>query len=215
MHSIMCFHSVLSARWQSNQSNQCLCVLHSRQQPQTTEFSTCQPSPLISVLVLSISASVKKNHCEFHPSAITIVITACAFHSAHSTHWRSRRCNHTVAISACVCPTSASETTVPLCVSPAGHLLCNQCWCFSISAPVSKNHCAFHPSAITIAISACAFQSVHSTHWQFTVAIMCPTVQDLSKRTTASTLPESHQCNQCLCVLHPHQKPQSKACSTL
>ena len=85
----------------------------------------------------------------------------------------------------------------------------------SISAPANKNHCAFHPSAITIAISACAFQSVHSTHWQFTVAIMCPTVQDLSKRTTASTLLESHQCNQCLCVLHPHQKPQSKACSTL
>ena len=41
----------------------------------------------------------------------------------------------------------------------------------SISAPVNKNHCAFHPSAITIAISACAFQSVHSTHRQSTVAI--------------------------------------------
>ena len=50
---------------------------------------------------------------------------------------------------------------------PAGH----QRVALSISAPVNKNHCAFHPSAITIAISACAFQSVHSTHRQSTVAI--------------------------------------------
>ena len=43
---------------------------------------------------------------------------------------------------------------------PAGHHRV----ALSISAPVNKNHCAFHPSAMTIAISACAFQSVHSTH---------------------------------------------------
>ena len=50
---------------------------------------------------------------------------------------------------------------------PAGHHRV----ALSISAPVNKNHCAFHPSAITIAISACAFQSVHSTHRQSTVTI--------------------------------------------
>ena len=50
---------------------------------------------------------------------------------------------------------------------PAGHHRV----ALSISAPVNKNHCEFHPSAITIAISDCAFQSVHSTHRQSTVAI--------------------------------------------
>ena len=60
--------------------------------------------------------------------------------------------NHTNAISA---------------APPAGHHRV----VLSISAPVNKNHCAFHPSAITIAISACTFQSVHSTHRQSIVAI--------------------------------------------
>ena len=150
----------------------------------------------------------------FHPSAITIAVSAGAFQSVQSTHRQS-----TVAISACVSnirvsthsslcvselvlssstpvnenhfcsphnrqPESQSVLVdsmvcISLCASilfvlplaitppPAGHHRV----ALSISAPVNKNHCAFHPSAITIAISACAFQSVQSTHRQSTVAI--------------------------------------------
>ena len=53
------------------------------------------------------------------------------------------------------------------CAPPVGHHRV----ALSLSAPVNKNHCAFHPSAITIAASACAFQSVQSTHRQSTVTI--------------------------------------------
>ena len=74
--------------------------------------------------------------------------------------------NHTHAISACVSYTRVRNHNSKF-APPVGHHRV----ALSLSAPVSKNHCAFHPSAITIAISACAFQSVHSTHRQSTVAI--------------------------------------------
>ena len=74
--------------------------------------------------------------------------------------------NHPNAISACV-----SHAPIRIhnskCAPPVGHHRV----ALSFSAPVNKNHCAFHPSAITIAVSACAFQSVQSTHRQSTVAI--------------------------------------------
>ena len=66
--------------------------------------------------------------------------------------------NHTNAISACVsyaCITNRKPKYAP----PAGHHRV----VLSISAPVSKYHCAFHPSAITITVSAGAFQSAQST----------------------------------------------------
>ena len=120
--------------------------------------------------------------------------------------------NHTNVISACVSYTRIRNHS-PKCVPPAGHHRV----VLSISAPVNKTYCAFHPSAITIAISACAFQSVHSSlrippTGNPPLQSVC--VQHESE-TAASTLAESHQCNQCLCVLHAHQKPQSKVCSTL
>ena len=74
--------------------------------------------------------------------------------------------NHTNAISACVSYTRVRNHNSK-CAPPAGHHRV----VLSISAPVNKNHCAFYPSAITIAVSACAFQSVQSTHRQSTVAI--------------------------------------------
>ena len=74
--------------------------------------------------------------------------------------------NHTNAISACV-SYACIKNHNPKYAPPAGHHRV----VLSISAPVNKNHCAFHPSAITIAVSACAFQSVQSTHRQSTVAI--------------------------------------------
>ena len=74
--------------------------------------------------------------------------------------------NHTNAISACV-SYACIKNHNPKYAPPAGHHRV----VLSTSAPVNKNHCAFHPSAITIAVSAGAFQSVQSTHRQSTVAI--------------------------------------------
>ena len=74
--------------------------------------------------------------------------------------------NHTNAISACVSYAPIRNHNSK-CAPPVGHHRV----ALSISAPVNNNHCAFHPSAITIAASACAFQSVQSTHRQSTVAI--------------------------------------------
>ena len=82
---------VLPAR-QSHQSNQCLCVLHPHQKPQSELCSTCHHR-----VARSISAPVNKNHCAGHPPAITIAISACAFHSVLFTHRQSTRCNQ------CVC----------------------------------------------------------------------------------------------------------------
>ena len=89
-----------------------------------------------------------------------------------------------------VFPTSASAPTVH-CVS--GLVL-------FISTPVNENHfCSPHNRQNLIAISACGFHGVHS--------IMCFHFV----RSACWQLP---QCNQCLCVLHPCQKPQFKVCST-
>ena len=70
------------------------------------------------MLVLSISAPVNKIHRAFHPSAVTIAISACAFQSVHSTHRQS-----TVAISACVSKIRVSNH-ISLCVPPAAIIAC-------------------------------------------------------------------------------------------
>ena len=96
-----------------------------------------------------------------------------------------------------VCPASASATTVH-CVFhlPQSELVP------SISTPVNENHfCSPHNRQPDrnqcLWIPWCAFHyvlpfchSVRSACWQ------------------------SPQCNQCLCVLRPYQKPQFKVCST-
>ena len=88
-------HSSLRVPPTGNQHrcNQCMCVQHPRKQPQSNVCSTCRPSPLQSLLARSFSTPVNQNHCAFHPPAITIAISACAFQSLHSTHRQSTRCN--------------------------------------------------------------------------------------------------------------------------
>ena len=140
-------------------------------------------------VALSISAPVNKNHCEFHPSAITIAISDCAFQSVHSTQRQS-----TVAISACVssiCVSNHSSLGVP----PTTSRFC----AFYFYTSGRKIIFAVHTIANLIAISACGFHGVHS--------IMC-------FHFVRSACWQSPQCNQCLCVLRPYQKPQFKVCST-
>ena len=109
MHSIMCFHSVRSACWQSHQCNQCRSTNQCRPSPQLRfqkpQFKVC------STCITELTS--KKNHCAFHPSAITIAVSACAFQSVQSTHRQS-----TVAISACVSNIRVSNHS-SLCVPPA------------------------------------------------------------------------------------------------
>ena len=107
--SVLVFHSVRSACWQSPQCNQCLCVPRPYQNPQFKVCPTCRPSPSCAFF----SAPVNKNHCAFHPSAITIAVSACAFQSVQSTHRQS-----TVAISACVSNIRVCNHS-SLCVPPA------------------------------------------------------------------------------------------------
>ena len=95
--------------------------------------------------------------------------------------------NHPNAISACVSYAPIRNHNSK-CAPPAGHHRV----ALSFSAPVNNNHCAFHPSAMTIAISACAFQSVHSTHRQSTVTISaCPTSASTTTVHCAFHLPQS------------------------
>ena len=140
-------------------------------------------------VVLSISAPVNKNHCAFHPSAITIAISACAFQSAQSTHRQS-----TVAISACVSNIRVSNHS-SLCIPPTTSRTC----AFYFYTSERKSFFAVHTIANLIAVSVCGFHGVHS--------IMC-------FHSVRSACWKPHQCNQCLCVLRLHQKPQSKVCST-
>ena len=109
---------VLPAR-QSHQSNQCLCVLHPHQKPQSELCSTCHHR-----VARSISAPVNKNHCAGHPSAHhhrnqCLCIPACAFHPLAI---------NTVAISACVSNIRENNHS-PMCAPPAGQLRCNHCLC--------------------------------------------------------------------------------------
>ena len=102
-----------------------------------------------------------------------------------------------------VCPTSASVTTVHcvlhrqpqhlellLAVSPSapGHEI-------QFCVPPAGNH--------TIAINACAFQSVHSTHRQSTAAISaCMSNIRVSNRISLCDPLAGHLlCNHCLCFL--------------
>ena len=91
--------------------------------------------------------------------------------------------NHTNAISACVSYIRINNHS-PKCAPPAGHHRA----VLSVSAPMNTKHCVVHPSAITIAIGACAFQPGHSNHWQ------------------------SHRCNQCVCVSNIRISNHSSLC---
>ena len=174
--------------------------MHSTHQPSPSQSvlvhsSLCNPPtgnpPLQSVRVCPTSASAPTVHCvsELVLSSFTPV-NENHFCSPHNRQPDRNQCLWI--------PWCAFHYVLPFCsfcllaITPplAGHHRVS----LSISAPVNKNHCAFHPSAITIAISACAFQSVHSTHRQSTVAICC---------------------NQCVCVQHPRQHPQFTVCQNL
>ena len=120
MHSIMCFHFVRSACWQSPQCNQCLCVLRPYQKPQFKVCSTCRPSPSCA---FSFRTSEQESLCippiSHHHQPVLV-------RSTQSTHRQS-----TVAISACV---SASATTVHCAFHlPQSELV------LSISTPVNEN----------------------------------------------------------------------------
>ena len=124
MHSIMCFHSVRSACWQSHQCNQCLCVLRPYQKPQFKVCSTCRPSPSCAFsfctseqcLCVPDSITVHSTHLPVLVDSmvcITIAASACAFQSVQSTHRQS-----TAAISACVSNIRVSNHS-SLCVPTA------------------------------------------------------------------------------------------------
>ena len=156
--------------------------MHSTHQPSPSQSvlvrsSLCIPPtgnpPLQSVRVCPTSASATTVHCAFHlPQSELVLSISTPVNENHfcSPHNRQPDRNQCLWI-----PWCAFHYVLPFCsfcllaITPplAGHYRV----ALSISAPVNKNHCAFHPSAITIAISACAFQSVHSTHRQSTVAI--------------------------------------------
>ena len=142
-------------------------------------------------VALSLSAPVSKNHCAFHPSASIshhhrnqcLCVPVCAFHPP-AIH----RCNQ------CVCvqhPRQQPQFTV----CSTCH---NQNLCFLFLYQWTKIIFAVHTIANLIAISACGFHGVHS--------IMC-------FHFVRSACWQSSQCNQCLCVLCPYQKPQFKVCS--
>ena len=147
--------------------------------PAGNHASTCRPSPSCAFYF----CTSEQNHCAFHPSAITIAISACvpfcSFCLLAITPMQS---------SACV-----SHAPIRIhnskCAPPVGHHRV----ALSFSAPVNKNHCAFHPSAITIAVSACAFQSVQSTHRQSTLQLVrvCPTSASATTVHCVFHLPQS------------------------
>ena len=141
--------------------------------------------PLQSVRVCPTSTSATTVHCAFHLPQSELVLSISTpvnenlFCSPHNRQpdrsqclwipWCAFHCvlpfcsfcllATTPMQSVPVCPTLASKNHNPKYAPPAGHHRV----VLSISAPVNKNHCAFHPSAITIAVSAGAFQSVQST----------------------------------------------------
>ena len=130
MHSIMCFHSVRSACWQSHQCNQCLCVLHPCQKPQFKVCSTCRPSP---GCAFYFCTSEQESLCilpiSHHHRSQCLCIPVCAIHPP-AIH----RCNQ------CVCvqhPRQQPQFTV-----------CSTCHnqiVLSISIPVNENHlCSPH-----------------------------------------------------------------------
>ena len=81
VHSIMCFHSVRSACWQSHQCNQGLCVLHPCQTPQFKVCSTCRPSP---GWAFYFCTSEQKSLCipsiSHHHRNQCLCVPVCAFH---------------------------------------------------------------------------------------------------------------------------------------
>ena len=125
MHSIMCFHSVRSACWQSPQCNQCLCVLRPYQKPQFKVCSTCRPSPSCAFFFCTSIIITVPSTRQPSPSQPVLV---------HSSLCNPPTCNPPLQ-SVLVCPTSASATTVH-CVFhlPQSELV------LSISIPVNENH---------------------------------------------------------------------------
>ena len=162
---------VLPAR-QSHQCNQCLCVLHSRQQPQTTEFSTCRQ------LTVAISACV----CVYVCLCLCLCLCVCP---TRVRNCRVYPCGITPMQSVPVRPTSASESSAQSVL----HLV------ISIPAPVGKNHGEFHPRAIVhailcisptvnhaIAFSACVSCIRISNHSPWSLASSCPSLRHMAQR---------------------------------
>ena len=130
----------------------------------------------------------------------------------HSILCVSSTVNRAIAVSACMSCMRQQPQLTACPIGPPSPL--QSLLVLSISAPVSKNHCALHPSAITITISACPFQSVHSTHRQSTVAISaCVCVCPIWVR-SCSVYPSGITPRQWVPAC-PASKPQSKVCSTL
>ena len=81
VHSIMCFHFVRSACWQSPQCNQCLCVLRPYQKPQFKVCSTCRPSPSCA---FSFCTSEQVSLCippiSHHHRSQCLCVPVCAIH---------------------------------------------------------------------------------------------------------------------------------------
>ena len=212
--------------------------------------SLCNPPtgnpPLQSVRVCPTSASATTVHCVFHlPQSELVLSISISVNENHlcSPHNRQPDRNQCLWI-----PWCAFHYVLPFCSfcllaitpPPAGHHRV----ALSISAPVNKNHCAFHPSAITIAISAASacWQSlqsclcvpsestIQSVPHLFTVAFyFCTSEQEslcippishhhrnqcLYVPVCAFHPPAIHRCNQCVCVQHPRQQPQFTVCST-
>ena len=171
MHSIMCFHFVRFACWQSPQCNQCLCVLRPYQKPQFKVCSTCRHHRVATQesCIPPISHH-HRNQC--------LCVPVCALPAIH--------CNQ------CVCVQHPRQQHSSLCVPPATIRTC------AFYFYTSERKSFLQSIANLIAISACGFHGVHS--------IMCFHF--------VRACWQSPQCNQCLCVLRPYQKPQFKVCST-
>ena len=192
--------------------------MHSTHQPSPSQSvlvrsRLCIPPtgnpPLQSVRVCPKSASATTVHCVFHLRQSELVLSISTpvnenhFCSPHNRQPDRNQCLwipwcafHYVLPFCSFCLLAITPMqSVPL---PGHHRVV-----LSISAPVNKNHCAFHPSAITIAISACAFQSAQSTHRQSTVAISAWCVHHPRQQPQFTVHSTCH--NQNLCFLFLHQ----------
>ena len=129
MHSIMCFHSVRSACWQSHQCNQCLCVLRPYQKPQFKVCSTCRPSPSCA---FSFCTSEQESLCIppicHHHRSQRLCVPICAIHPP-AIH-RYNQCVSSIRV----------NNHSSLCIPPAKSELV-----LSISTPVNENRfCSPH-----------------------------------------------------------------------
>ena len=151
--------------------------------------SKCAPPAGHHRVVLSFSAPVSKNHCAFHPSAITIAASACAFQSAQSTPRQS-----TVAISACVSNIRVSNHS-SLCIPPATIRTCafyfytvnENHFCSPHNCQPDRNQCLWVPwCAFRYVLPFCSFCLLATTPMQSVP--VCPT---LASKTTIQSMPHS------------------------